>query len=111
MFFTTGENPRYHTPNDTSATLDYPKATAIAGLMLDVARKAVDAPRNPRWQDQPDHPFAEAETIRDVLKILSENRDQLKIGPVPIYLIENTLRASRWSRGPRESLPRTSGGE
>ena len=25
LFFTTGENPRYHTPHDTPETLDYPK--------------------------------------------------------------------------------------
>jgi Zn-dependent M28 family amino/carboxypeptidase len=91
LFFTTGENPRYHTPNDTADTLDYPKATAITELILAVARQAIDAPKLPRWRDQPDHPLAEAETIRDVLKILSANRALLKIGPVQVYLIENTL--------------------
>jgi Peptidase family M28/Tetracycline resistance leader peptide len=92
LFFTTGENPRYHTPEDTAATLDYPKAIAIVGLILDVTRHAVEAPKLPRWQDQPDNPLAEADTIRDVLKILSDNRVQLKIGSVSTYMIETTLR-------------------
>ncbi len=92
LFFTTGENPKYHTPNDLAATVDYPKATAISGLILDVTRDALDMPALPRWNKEPDHPLAEAETIREVLKILSQHQTELKIGSVPLYLIESTIR-------------------
>ena len=91
LFFTTGENPRYHTPNDTPETLDYPKLAAISQVIHQVVTKAVEAPTVPRWQSDPDNPFAEAVTIREVLQILSKNRDQLKIAPIPLFVIKNTL--------------------
>ena len=33
LFFSTGENPRYHSPDDRPETLDYPKLTAISRLI------------------------------------------------------------------------------
>src|SRR5262249_32677577 len=36
LFFSTGENPRYHSPDDTAETLDYPKLAAISRVILGV---------------------------------------------------------------------------
>jgi hypothetical protein len=91
LFFTTGENPRYHTPADTAETLDYPKLTAIAGMIHQVVREALSAPDVPRWRANPDHPFAEAVTIREVLRLLAKARDRLKIGVAQLFVINNTL--------------------
>ena len=91
LFFTTGENPRYHTAQDTPESLDYPKLTAISRLIGQVVRKAVDAPDVPRWQSSPDNPFAEAVAIREVLGILLKNSDRLKIGRPQLFLINNIL--------------------
>jgi hypothetical protein len=91
LFFTTGENPRYHTPQDTADTLDHPKMTAIAQMIHQVVRTALDAPEVPRWQDPPDNPLAEAVAIRDVLRILSDHRDSLKIGAAQLFVIRSTL--------------------
>jgi hypothetical protein len=91
LFFTTGENPRYHTPQDTADTLDHPKMTEIAQMIHQVVRTALDAPAVPRWQDQPDNPFAEAVALRDVLRILSGHGEALKIGVVQALVIRRTL--------------------
>jgi Peptidase family M28 len=91
LFFTTGENPRYHTTDDTPETLDYPKLTAISRTIAQVVRQVVDAPEIPHWQSIPDNPFAEAVAIRDVLETLSKNSEKLKIGRPQLYLINNTL--------------------
>jgi peptidase M28-like protein len=92
LFFTTGENPRYHTPQDTAETLDYPKMTAIAQVIHQVVRKSLAAPDLPRWQTVPDNPMAEAVTIRNVLQILAKNSERLKIGVAQRFVINNTLR-------------------
>jgi hypothetical protein len=91
LFFTTGENPRYHTVEDTPETLDYPKLTAISQMIGRVVRSAVDAPEIPRWQSAPDNPFAEAVAIREVLGILVKNSEKLSIGRPQLFLINNTL--------------------
>jgi hypothetical protein len=92
LFFTTGDNPRYHTPEDTAETLDYRKMTATAAMIHQVVRTALAAPAVPRWQANPDHPMAEAVTIRDVLRLLSQNSASLKIGAFQLFAINNTLR-------------------
>ena len=91
LFFTTGENPRYHTPEDTAETLNYPKLTTIAGMIHQVVGQALNAPDVPRWQANPDHPFAEAVMIREVLQLLAKNRDRLQIGVAQLFVINNTL--------------------
>ena len=91
LFFTTGENPCYHTPRDTPDTLDYPKLTGIAQMIHQVVKTALDAPSIPRWQAEPDNPIAEAVAIREVLRILSKNGQSLKIGVAQSYVIRNTL--------------------
>jgi len=92
LFFSTGENPVYHTPNDTAETLDYPKLEAISRIIDGVARKAAGADRTPGWVVPPDHPFAEAVTIRNVLRTLHEHRDALKIGAGTNLLMRNALK-------------------
>jgi hypothetical protein len=92
LFFTTGENPRYHTPRDTADTLDYPKLTAISELIHQVVSKALSAPDLPRWQPVPDNPMDEAVTIRKVLQILAKNSERLEIGVAQLFVIKNTLK-------------------
>ena len=60
-------------------------------MIGEVVAQVVDAPAVPRWQDRPDHPFAEAVAIHDVLGILSKNGDRLKLGGPQRFLIKNTL--------------------
>ena len=91
LFFTTGENPRYHTVNDTPETLLYPKFTAISRMIAQVVRQAVDADEIPHWQSSPDNPFSEAVAIREVLETLAKNSERLKIGRAQLYVINNTL--------------------
>jgi hypothetical protein len=91
LFFTTGENPCYHKPQDTADTLDRAKMTAIARMIHRVVCSALDAPAVPRWQDRPDNPLAEAIAIRDVLGILSKNSESLKIGAAQLFVIRGTL--------------------
>jgi hypothetical protein len=91
LFFSTGENPRYHTPQDTPDSLDYPKLTAASRIIAGVVRAAADADAVPGWTTEPDHPFAEAVAIRDVLRTLREHRDALKLQGLGLNVVQNTL--------------------
>jgi hypothetical protein len=93
LFFTTGENPRYHSPDDTPETLDYPKLAAISRVILGVVQRAAMAEAVPAWSNVPDHPLTEAVTVRDVLKTLLEHRQELRIAPAKILLMNNAVRS------------------
>jgi Peptidase family M28 len=107
LFFTTGENPCYHSPDDIAETLDYPKLTAISRVIHQLVAKAAAAPEVPHWDSTPRYPFAEALTIREVLRILLKNSERLKIGSFNLLLMKNTLQllddvAARGSITPEE---------
>jgi hypothetical protein len=91
LFFSTGENPLYHTSKDRPETLDYPKLTAISQMIHQIARTAASAPEVPRWSDSPDHPLAEALTIRAVIRKLIDNRAALELGTAQMFLMNSTL--------------------
>jgi hypothetical protein len=93
LFFSTGENPSYHKPSDVAETLDYPKLESISRLILGVVRKSAKVDVVPAWKSKPENPMSEAETVREVFRILLEHRDELKIGPVNSYIIGNSLRS------------------
>ena len=47
----------------------------------------------PRWSALPDHPLAEAITLRDVIRKLMENQKALELGTAQLYLMNYTLRS------------------
>src|SRR5206468_2616987 len=93
LFFTTGENPLYHTPRDTADSLNYPKLEAISRVIHGVVRRAAAAATVPKWTSVPDNPLSEAVTIRDVLRALLDHRATLKLGAAQTLLMKNTLRS------------------
>jgi hypothetical protein len=93
LFFSTGENPCYHSPRDTADTVDYVKLAAISRTILGVVRQAAGAPVVPPWSAVPDNPLAEVAAVRDVLRTLLEHRDELRIAPGQTLLMTNTLRS------------------
>ena len=92
LFFSTGENPLYHSADDTPDTLDYAKLTDISQVIHRVVEQAADALTLPKWNDEADHPIEEAVTIRDILRICGEKREVLKSNVAQTYLINSTLR-------------------
>ncbi len=92
LFFSTGENPAYHTPADVPETLDYATMTEISRVIHRVVERAADAPSLPKWSDQVDHSIEEARTLRDVLGVLDANRETLKLNAAQAFLINKTLR-------------------
>lgn len=90
MFFSTGENPRYHSPDDTPETLDYPKLESISRMICDLMREIVHVKALPTWQTTPDNPFSEIVTIREVMKTLLAHKDELKIKPGVVGLMTRT---------------------
>jgi len=49
VLFNTGENPDYHTANDTWDRINYPKMEKIVRLVYLTARELADAPTRPRF--------------------------------------------------------------
>ncbi|WP_406700832.1 M20/M25/M40 family metallo-hydrolase [Singulisphaera sp. Ch08] len=92
LFFSTGENPTYHTPDDRPETLNYPKLEAISQVIHKLVVQAASASKVPTWIQAPENTIEEVATVRDILRSLLENRETLKIGVAQLYLMNNTVR-------------------
>lgn len=92
LFFSTGENPTYHTPDDRPESLNYPKLEAISRVIHKLVVQAASAPKLPTWIPAPENTIAEVAAVRDILRALLENRLTLKIGGAQLYLMNNTVR-------------------
>ena len=92
LFFTTGENPLYHTPRDTAETLDYGKLDAITRVILGVVQRAANADSLPKWDSFPEPSLAEAVTIRDVLRMILNHREEFDIKGAKALMMNNALR-------------------
>ncbi len=92
LFFSTGENPTYHTPDDRPETLNYPKLEAISQVIHKLVLQAASAPTMPTWIQAPENTIGEVATVRDILRSLLENQEMFKIGVAQLYLLNNTVR-------------------
>jgi hypothetical protein len=91
LFFSTGENPCYHTPRDVPETLDYAKVEAISRTFYGVVRQAIAVERRPVWLTTADNGMDEARSLREVFTLLREHRETLQIGKTPAYLMDRAL--------------------
>ena len=114
LFFTTGENPLYHSPRDVAATIDYPKFAAISRIMAGVVRAAAEADSVPGWAEPPDYPLAEAEAFGRIFRTLLDHRGPLKIGAIPAGLLRQGVETASaavargaMTEADRKSLVRT----
>ena len=80
LFFSTGENPRYHTPLDTPETLDYPKLEAISRVILGVVRQAADAEAVPEVDPGARQPPGRGDHDPRCPQDLLEHRDASRSG-------------------------------
>jgi Zn-dependent M28 family amino/carboxypeptidase len=91
LFFSTGESPVYHTPEDKPDTIDYPKLTEISRMIHRVASEAASSPSVPGWVTKPEHPLAEAIVVREVLMRLLEHQAELSFKPAHARWVKSQI--------------------
>ena len=72
LFFSTGEHPDYHTPQDTPDRIDYEKVAQVSTLILNVCRHTADADQAPVWRDDPGLHLDEARALHRIAGLLLE---------------------------------------
>lgn len=110
LFFSTGESPVYHTPDDLPETIDYPKLTAATTLIQRIVDKVCNEVTLPRWDPDRTPWIEEAEAIGDVLKTLLDHPDEVNIPAPQRILVTGMLdRIASWSeKGELSTAERTS---
>jgi Peptidase family M28 len=92
LFFSTGENPTYHTPEDRPETLEYAKLEAIARVLCDLTLDASIADELPRWEPSDEPSLEEAEAMLHIFQEVLAHQQELKIPKYQIALLGNATR-------------------
>lgn len=92
LFFSTGENPCYHRPEDVPETIEYDKLTSIARLIFHVANEAANSSKTPVWNDSPTYDDGEPTVIRDIVSQMLDHRKELNIGPGKAALMRRVIK-------------------
>lgn len=95
LFFTTGENPAYHTPDDIPETLEYSKLHAITGVVHSLVVEAARRDDLPAWEPTSEPSLEEARGLHAVMSELLENKDELRIPAFQARLLRNTVESLR----------------
>jgi hypothetical protein len=95
LFFTTGENPAYHTPDDIPDTLEYPKLHAITGVVHSLVAEAARRDDLPGWAPTSEPSLDEARGLHAVMAVLNEHREELRIPAFQARLLRNTVESLR----------------
>ncbi len=95
LFFSTGEHPDYHTPQDTPDKIDYEKAARIASLMLKLSRHVADAPQPPMWSDPDERSMEEPRVLHRITTLLLEADQQKPLTQTQRFLVTNVRNRSK----------------
>jgi len=87
LFFSTGEHPDYHTPNDTAARIDYEKAARISNLALEVVRHTANAAEAPEWTDNVQVDLDEPRALLRITTLLLDAEPQRPLSDVQRYMV------------------------
>jgi hypothetical protein len=76
LFFSTGEHPDYHSPNDTPDRVEYDRVAQISSLIAAIVTRAGDSDEVPVWSDDVQVDVSEAKTINLITTHLLEADEQ-----------------------------------
>ena len=95
LFFSTGEHPDYHTPDDVPERVDYEKVARVSGLVLRVCRRVANAKTIPRWTDTTAPDLDEARALNRIATLLLAARGAHKLTAVQQIVVTSARDQTR----------------
>lgn len=89
LFFSIGEHPDYHTPQDTADKLNYDQLASISNVILHLLRHYANTSEVPEWVEEPATDMQEAITIHRITELLREadRKGDKKLTGVQNYVV------------------------
>lgn len=89
LFFSTGEHPDYHTPQDTADRIDYDKAARISTLILRLVEEIGNSPVPPEWESPEYQNLEEARAVQRITQQLmaADEAQQIRLSGTQRFLV------------------------
>ena len=79
LFFSTGEHPDYHTPQDTADRIDFAKTGRVSNLVLAVTQQVANSATPPEWAPETKPDLEEAKSVHRITTLLLEGDSSGKL--------------------------------
>jgi hypothetical protein len=89
LFFSTGEHPDYHTPQDTPDRLDYNRIAGVSQVVEEICLRIGNTDHPPTWSKAAEPDMAEVRTLHWVSGLLLDAAEDRKLTDVQRALITN----------------------
>jgi hypothetical protein len=109
LFFSTGQHPDYHTPEDIPERVDYARVAKVSGLVHAICHDAANADEAPEWTDDVATNLDEARSLNRIATLMLQSRGSEELTGVQQFLLSHTKNrtAQIIERGNMSPLERT----
>ncbi len=95
LFFSSGEHPDYHTPNDVPERIDYDQVASVASLVLRVTEHTANAPKVAEWTDDLPPRLEEVASLHRICKALMASEDEKPLTDIQRFLVKQAETTTR----------------
>lgn len=95
LFFSTGQNPDYHSPQDTPDRIDYDKLALVSSLILRLTTDIANQPAAPVWTPAAGNDLDEPRTLLRICTLLLEAEKQRPLNDLQRYMVTDVERRCR----------------
>ena len=97
LFFSTGEHPDYHTPNDLPERIDYEKVARVSSLILRLSKHVANSNETPVWTDELKPDIDEARALYQICRLLmiAADKEQYKLTDVQRLVISQAINKTK----------------
>lgn len=90
LFFSTGQHPDYHTPNDLPERIDFEKVARVSSLVLRLTKHIADEKSAPRWTDDLVPDIDEARAVHRIATLLLSADGDDRLSDVQRLVVSHT---------------------
>lgn len=95
LFFSTGQHPDYHSPNDLPSKVNYEKVAAVTNLAARITRSVADAADSPVWTDEVPLTLDEPLAMERISTLLLETDADKPLTDVQRYMVSTVRNRTR----------------
>ena len=95
LFFSTGEHPDYHTPQDVPERIDYEQVAAVSSLVFRLTHSAANATEPPQWNDNISPRMEEVVALNSICQSLLDAGEKNPLTDIQKFIVKQAEQKTR----------------
>lgn len=95
LFFSTGEHPDYHTPDDVPERIDYEQVAAVSSLVFRVTHEVANSAVPPQWVEDTAPRMEEVVALNNICKLLLAASEKNPLTDLQKFIVQQAEQKTR----------------